>query len=639
MTATELVKYPAAILLMFSLVILCGLAACDGSGSSGRQAEGAPILAERLKLIPEKPRAGDSVQVRYRPIPELADETRLVLRARFRTPEAPEYNDSMGSVRAAELVPGAGGVFTGRFAIPAEVVFAALAVENPAASEIDAHGGEFPELLVHDGRGRPLFDALEQRLNDFMGRDAREVLASARAMTKHYPDLPESWRTLKFAEGLAPDGRPVAERAAVHRERLRALDAQLRSADVDADTTGDMYWYARGLDASLRDAWLERLGEIDPDHFFLVQNRVNAMFEDESLTAEDRLAELEAMWARAEGRESRQRIAPAAAFAARQAGDPEAIVRWSRRQAEYRRLQAPDWIAVRLAEQDSTRAAGMEWVEALIAELVAVPENGRPLGATQAEYERQLDTRIAGLQTALGKALLAEDRPEEAVAALEAAVRVGWNTDRFEALAEARRATGDLEGAARAVASVAADPMESQGSAPSGLPAWLADYEPEWSGIVARAEAEMLERTLDEADSRPLDEVRLDDRSGERVALTQLLGPEATVVVFWSRYCGHSSRAMPDIAALAQTLSEQGVPLLAVTDDPSDAAVEFIEGQKLDVQVLFDMLGEAKLAFNAWATPQYFVLDGEGKLRFTYTELGALMRQVMALKRGTAAAT
>lgn len=633
MAATELKKFPAAIL------ILCTLAACGDSGLAGRQAESVPLSAGSLQLVPAKPLAGDSIQVRYAPVPELADEERLILRARFRTPDDPPYNDLMGSHRAAELVPSGGGEFTGRFELPPGVVFAAFAVENPAAGEIDAHGGQFLELLVHDRQGRPLFDALEQRLNDFMGRDAREVLASARAMTEHYPDLPESWTTLKFADQMGLEGTPTQELIEAHRARLHALDAQLRSKDVDADTAGNMYWYSRGLDESLQEAWLERLGRIDPDHFFLVQNRVNAMFEDESLTAENRLAELEAMWARIDGREARQRIAPAAAFAARQAGDAQAIARWSRRQAEYPQLQSPDGLAVRLAEHEGTRAAGVEWVRKLIAELAAGLDDDRPLGATRAEYQRRLDTRIAGLQTALGKALLAEGRPEEAVAALEAAVKVDWSTDRFEALAEARRASGDLDGAARAMASVAADPMARKGSERSSLPEWLADYEPEWGGIVARAEAEMLAQTLAEADSRALDEARVENRSGERVALQSLFGPEATVVVFWSRYCGPSSRAMPDIAALAQTLSEQDVALLAVTDNSSEAAMEFIERQALDVQVLFDTLGEAKVAFNAWATPQYFVLDGDGRLRFSYTDLDALMRQVAALKRGPDGAT
>lgn len=632
MTATELMKFPAAIL------ILCGLAACAGSALPGRQAEGAPLSAGSLHLVPEKPRAGGSVHVQYRPIPELADEERLILRARFRTPEDPGYNETMGSRQAAELVPGADGVFTGRFELPPGVVFAAFAVEDPSASEIDAHGGEFPELLVHDGQGRPLLEALDQRLNDYMGRDAREVLASARAMTEHYPDRPKSWRSLEFAEGLVPGDTPEKARAESHRQRLRTLDRQLQSAEVDADTAGDMYWYARGLDASIQEAWLERLREIDPDHFFLVQNRVMAMFEDDSMSPEARLAELEMMWNGIEDRQARERMASTGSFAAREAEDGQAVERWARRAAEYSRGQPPDYSAMAVAAHPTSREMGINWLQSLIDELATVPEDGRPLGATQDEYQRELDTRIASLQTALGQALLAADRPEEAVAALEAAVKTGWNTDRFEALAEARRAAGDIDGAARALAAVAADPMESEESIGSALPDWLADYQPEWSGIVARAEADMLERTLAEADNQPLDEVRLDNRSGERVALEQLFGPEATVVVFWSRYCGPSSRAMPDIAALARTLSEQGVPLLAVTDDSSEAAMEFIESQALDVRVLFDTLGEAKLAFNAWATPQYFVLDGDGRLRFTYTELGALMRQVAALRNTSEAA-
>lgn len=628
MKVIDLVKFLAAILM------LCALAACDGSGVSGRHSKSLSLPAGALELIPDKPLPGDWVEVRYRPVAALANEDRLVLRARFRTPEDPAYNETMGSRRVAELVPNASDVFTGRFELPSEVVYAVFAVEDARANSVDSNGGQFRELLVHDGQGRPLFDALEQRLNDYMGRDAREVLASARAMTEHYPDLPKSWTNLKCAEGLAPDARSAEARAEAHRDRLRQLDAQLRSADVEADTAGNMYWYARGLDASLQEVWLERLGEIDPDHFFLVQNRIMAMFEDESMTSEARLAELEAMWNRIEDRRARERMASTGTFAARrEAGDGQAMERWARRASEYGRGQPPDYTAMAVAAHAQSREMGIGWLRSMIAELAAVPEDGRPLGATLDEYAHHLEQRIARLRTALGKAQLAAARPDDAVASLEAAAAVDWNTKRYEALAEARRAVGDLNGAARALATVAADPMQSE---QTSLPDWLTDYAPQWSGIVARAEADMLEQTLAEADSRPLDEVRLDNRSGERVVLAQLFGPEATVVVFWSRYCGPSSRAMPDIAELAQTLSEQRVPLLAITDDSSDAAVEFIEAQGLDVQVLFDTLGEAKLAFNAWATPQYFVLDGDGKLRFTYTELQNLMRQVAALRNAPA---
>ncbi len=50
------------------------------------------------------------------------------------------------------------------------------------------------------------------------------------------------------------------------------------------------------------------------------------------------------------------------------------------------------------------------------------------------------------------------------------------------------------------------------------------------------------------------------------------------------------------------------------------------------MEVLYDRQGETARALNSWGTPQYFVLDGSGRLRFAYTSLDDVPRQLAALR-------
>ncbi len=85
---------------------------------------------------------------------------------------------------------------------------------------------------------------------------------------------------------------------------------------------------------------------------------------------------------------------------------------------------------------------------------------------------------------------------------------------------------------------------------------------------------------------------------------------------------------------MASRLAEAGVPLLAVTNDPPRDAEEYLAEGGLELDVLFDDQGALGQAFNNWATPQYYVLDGKGRLRFV-SSLDALLRHVMALRESS----
>jgi peroxiredoxin len=89
---------------------------------------------------------------------------------------------------------------------------------------------------------------------------------------------------------------------------------------------------------------------------------------------------------------------------------------------------------------------------------------------------------------------------------------------------------------------------------------------------------------------------------------------------------------MPQIAALAERLAKEGMQLLAITRDSPAEAEPYLQEGGWDIQVLFDTKGQAARALNSWGTPQYFVLDGAGRLRFAFSSLDDLPRQIATLR-------
>jgi len=462
-----------------------------------------------------------------------------------------------------------------------------------------------------------------------MGRDARHVLASARAMVAHFPDDPRAWSALRFAHGLIPgadDAEAEVERAA---ERLMALEAEYRAAEyVDPDAAGTLYFLFRN-DAQRGPAWLNRLRISVPNHFQLLQRELVSELPDLDTETDAALVRLEALWQR--GRDSRlaRSIASTGQLAARKAGDAEALLRWTERRLGLAHPAMAEFIAIDAASEPALRDRALDWLNVHIEALRAPPDDQRALGQSAAEFAEAVERRLAAVRAARGAAWLAEGRVDEALPELEAAAAVGWDPERFVLLAEARRQAGQLERAAEALAAAQADGGTHNDSP---LPDWLAGYRPKWSELVARAEAEMIERTLADADAAPLPRTRLLARNGEEVTLDRLLGEHGAVVVFFSGYCTPSRRILPKVAEMYAWLAEHGMPLVAVTSDPEAETFAYLKHDELAIEPYFDVHGEVSSALNSWGTPQFFVLDGQGRLRFRLTRLEQIKRQVTAIE-------
>jgi peroxiredoxin len=114
-------------------------------------------------------------------------------------------------------------------------------------------------------------------------------------------------------------------------------------------------------------------------------------------------------------------------------------------------------------------------------------------------------------------------------------------------------------------------------------------------------------------------DVTLADRAGKKVALYDLQGKKAIVVVFLSFECPISTSYSPLLADLAKRYAEQGATFVGVCASDGETA-ESVSKQgaefKLGFPVLYDSQGAAVAAFKAEKTPEVFVLDHNAVLRY-----------------------
>ncbi|HEU0016503.1 MAG TPA: redoxin domain-containing protein [Longimicrobium sp.] len=589
-----------------------------------------------LAFSPAGPAPGGEVRAVYHAAGPLRNEPRLVLRARLRTPGDQEaYVGALGSEtrRVAVLERGADGVHRATFRLPDSVVYALAVVETPDGARLDTNGNQGWELLAHAG-DRPLSAALEQRAHDLIERNVALGLETARQRARLYPDEPAAqagrWEYEMFAggRGAAPDAdlRAEAERLARLLERRGA---------VTSDDAAAMLEFAGVLDdATAADAWTGRLLRDFPRHPAGVQARLDqALAVLPAAGYPPRLAALEALWN--DGGAGHEVLLNRAFNLAMESGDPAAIARWAERVERHVPI-ARQMLAMALLRHPPAAEIGPDHARARIAALAGDGDAERDLFASAPAYRDRAGDRAAELLAALGSALLASGRTEAARDTLARAAALGWDLPVLRRVADAQLAAGDTTGALLAFARIAADPGAAAAFADSVRAQTGARFHAErWAGAVAGARATLRERVLRGAVARPLaGPMALADAQGRTVELPALLASApATVVVFGASWCGYTRQALPGIHALAGRLAAEGARLVFITQEaPSESVETFFRAGSDAVTVLYDVRRASHSAFGSAGTPQYFVVDGGGRVRFQYGTLDEIPRQVAVLR-------
>jgi anti-sigma factor RsiW len=590
--------------------------------------------ASELLLSPAKPQAGDRVEVEYRGGSRFSGEERLVLRGLYFTPKDQAYGRSTRPVRITELTRDPDGIYHGSFRLPDSVVYALLAVEDSGATVVDGNGRKGWDLLVHGVDGKPLFSALEQNTNALMGRNWEMAYAVSRRAAELYPDLPQAWNLLRFFQQAVLGEAAMDSLRTFHQAQLAKLDSTLSGrSEISGDEAGWMYWYALGVGDTIRRAyWRERLLREHPEHPLAVQERVLSVRRSHPNDPAGALREMDRLWEEVGAAHEQQALL--GFDAAQEVGDSVAVLRWAARYL-YFRPKYQGWVAEHLTHVPAVRVEGLQRLREEILRLREVPDEDRNLFSTRQDQHRQNRNEMRWAYMALGDALLTVGDTTAGLDTLALAVSDGWNPSYFRHVADVRLAVGDTSGALELWARVAVDLHTSRLFADT-VRARVGEHleAARWQRLEVAAWERMRRATLASATAKVIrGPVRLLDVQGQAHALSDLTTGHTTVVVFWSRNCTPALEALPEAQQLAQRLERQGVRMVAIVDEvPSADLRSFLREKGLTLPVYLDTHGDGSRAFNQWGTPSYFLLDDAGRIRFEYTSLDAIERQVAVLE-------
>lgn len=105
----------------------------------------------------------------------------------------------------------------------------------------------------------------------------------------------------------------------------------------------------------------------------------------------------------------------------------------------------------------------------------------------------------------------------------------------------------------------------------------------------------------------------LTDLQGKSWTLKDLRG-KVVLVNFWATWCPPCRKEMPDLDALYQKFKDQGLVILAISDEEAAKVNPFIAERKIRYPILLDPGRKVNELFQVEGIPKSFVYDRHGKL-------------------------
>jgi peroxiredoxin len=105
----------------------------------------------------------------------------------------------------------------------------------------------------------------------------------------------------------------------------------------------------------------------------------------------------------------------------------------------------------------------------------------------------------------------------------------------------------------------------------------------------------------------------LSDLQGNSWTLKNLRG-KVVLVNFWATWCPPCRKEMPDLDALYQRFKDQGLVILAISDEPADKVAPFIAEHPYTYPILLDPGQKVHQEFVVQGIPKSFIYDREGRL-------------------------
>ena len=112
----------------------------------------------------------------------------------------------------------------------------------------------------------------------------------------------------------------------------------------------------------------------------------------------------------------------------------------------------------------------------------------------------------------------------------------------------------------------------------------------------------------------------LSDLQGKQWTLHELKG-KVVLVSFWATWCPPCRKEMPDLEALYERFKDQGLVVLAISNEKEEKVRPFIDKAKYSYPVLLDSDGKVSERYVVEGIPHSFVFNREGKLVAQSTDM------------------
>ena len=129
--------------------------------------------------------------------------------------------------------------------------------------------------------------------------------------------------------------------------------------------------------------------------------------------------------------------------------------------------------------------------------------------------------------------------------------------------------------------------------------------DPQFAAAISKIEADN--------ERRQQADFTLTELGGKKWTLTEQRG-KVVVVNFWATWCPPCRKEMPDLETLYKQFKDQGLVILAISDEDAGKVAPFIAEQKVTYPILLDPGRKVNELFQIEGIPKTFVYDRSGKL-------------------------
>src|SRR6266699_2743247 len=130
-------------------------------------------------------------------------------------------------------------------------------------------------------------------------------------------------------------------------------------------------------------------------------------------------------------------------------------------------------------------------------------------------------------------------------------------------------------------------------------------YDPQFAAAISKLEADN--------ERRQQANFTLTELGGKKWTLKEQRG-KVVVVNFWATWCPPCRKEMPDLETLYKQFKDQGLVILAISDEDAGKVAPFIAEQKVTYPILLDPGRKVNELFQIEGIPKTFVYDRGGKL-------------------------